>query len=47
MQSVRFDRAATYYDATRGYAPGSPERIRDAIVAQTGATTATRFYASS
>ena len=22
MQSVRFDRAATYYDATRGYAPG-------------------------
>ncbi len=43
MQSVRFDRAATYYDATRGYAPGSPERIRDAIIAQTGATSATRF----
>jgi SAM-dependent methyltransferase len=43
MQSVRFDRAVGYYDATRGYGPGSAERIRDAIVAQTGATTQTRI----
>lgn len=43
MQSVSFDRAATYYDATRGYTPGTAERIRDAIVARTGATVSTRF----
>ncbi len=43
MQSVSFERAAAFYDATRGYAPGSAERIRDAIVAQTGATVQTRF----
>lgn len=43
MESVRFDRAVGYYDATRGFAPGVAERIRDAIVAQTGASPATRF----
>lgn len=42
-QSVSFDRAASFYDATRGYAPGSAERISAAIVARTGATPATRF----
>jgi SAM-dependent methyltransferase len=35
MPGVSFDRAAEYYDATRGYAAGSAERIRDAIVAHT------------
>jgi SAM-dependent methyltransferase len=43
MSSVSFDRAAAYYDATRGYTEGSAERIRDAIVAYTGAGPATRF----
>lgn len=37
MPGVSFDRAAEYYDATRGYHAGSAERIRDAIVALTGA----------
>lgn len=41
MESVRFDRAVALYDATRGYAPGSAERIRDAIVACVGATAET------
>lgn len=43
MPGISFDRAAEYYDATRGYAPGVAERIRDAIVAYTGATTQSRF----
>ncbi|MEI6181090.1 MAG: class I SAM-dependent methyltransferase [Chloroflexales bacterium] len=43
MQSISFERAASFYDATRGYMPGSAERIRDAIVAQTGATAHTRL----
>ncbi|NTU78177.1 MAG: class I SAM-dependent methyltransferase [Chloroflexales bacterium] len=43
MQSVSFERAASFYDATRGYGPGSAERIRDAIVARTEATAHTRF----
>jgi len=43
MQSVSFDRAAGFYDATRGYAPGSAERIRDGIVAATNASRSTRF----
>ncbi|HSC26771.1 MAG TPA: class I SAM-dependent methyltransferase [Vicinamibacterales bacterium] len=43
MPGVSFDRAAAYYDITRGYAPGSAERIRDAIVAHAGATRRTRF----
>jgi SAM-dependent methyltransferase len=43
MPPVSFDRAAEYYDTTRGYADGSAERIRDAIVAYTGAGRDTRF----
>jgi ubiquinone/menaquinone biosynthesis C-methylase UbiE len=30
--SVSFDRAAAYYDATRGFPPGVAEQVRDAIV---------------
>jgi SAM-dependent methyltransferase len=43
MTSISFDRAADYYDTTRGYAAGSAERIRDAIVAYAGADKQTRF----
>ncbi len=43
MSPVSFDRAAEYYDTTRGYAAGSAERIRDAIVAYTGTGRDTRF----
>jgi SAM-dependent methyltransferase len=43
MPAVSFDRAAEYYDATRGYAEGSAERIRDAIVAYAAAGSSTRF----
>lgn len=43
MPGMSFDRAAEYYDTTRGYAEGSAERIRDAIVRYTGADMATRF----
>jgi len=43
MPGVSFDRAAEYYDATRGYEAGSAERIRDAIVAYTGAGPSTRW----
>jgi SAM-dependent methyltransferase len=43
MPGVSFDRAAAYYDATRGYHTGSDDRIRDAIVGYTGASAATRF----
>lgn len=43
MPSIAFDRAAEYYDSTRGFGPGVAERIRDAIVAYTGADTQTRF----
>src|SRR5439155_3057000 len=43
MPPVLFDRAAEYYDTTRGYADGSAERIRDAIAAYTGAGRDTRF----
>ncbi|MDQ2997067.1 MAG: class I SAM-dependent methyltransferase [Chloroflexota bacterium] len=43
MPPVSFDRAAEYYDTTRGYAEGSAERIRDAIVAYTAAGSNTRF----
>lgn len=43
MPGVSFDRAARFYDATRGYAPGSAEQIRDGIVRYTGATTDTHF----
>lgn len=43
MSPVSFDRAAEFYDTTRGYAEGSAERIRDSIVAYTGAGQGTRF----
>ena len=43
MPGVSFDRAASFYDATRGYAPGVAERIRAGIHAYVGATPATRF----
>ncbi len=43
MPGVSFDRAAAYYDATRGYHTGSDARIRDAIVAYTGAGPTTRL----
>src|SRR5262245_29942346 len=43
MSPVSFDRAAEYYDTTRGYAAGSAERIRDAIVAYIGAERDARF----
>lgn len=43
MAPVSFDRAAEYYDTTRGYAAGSAERIRDAIVAYTDAGRDARF----
>src|SRR5829696_3431902 len=43
MSPVSFDRAAEYYDTTRGYADGSAERIRDAIVTYTSAGRDTRF----
>jgi ubiquinone/menaquinone biosynthesis C-methylase UbiE len=43
MPGVSFDRAANYYDATRGYAEGIAERIRDALTTHIGATTTTRF----
>lgn len=34
MQSVRFDRAVSYYGASRGFAPGVAERIRDTILSK-------------
>ncbi len=43
MEKKSFDRVATQYDATRGYAEGVAERIRNAIVAYTGATLDSRF----
>ena len=43
MSPASFDRAAEYYDTTRGYAPGSAEGIRDAIVTYTGAGRNARF----
>jgi SAM-dependent methyltransferase len=43
MPGLSFDRAADYYDQTRGYTPGAADSIRDAIVAYTGAGMGTRF----
>jgi SAM-dependent methyltransferase len=43
MTNISFDRAAGYYDATRGYGEGAAEAIRDAIVAYTGASKRARF----
>lgn len=36
MPGISFDRAVTYYDATRGYPPGIDEQLRDSIIAQLG-----------
>jgi len=43
MTHVSFDRVAGDYDATRGYAAGTAERIRDAILAYTGAAQQSLF----
>lgn len=43
MPGVSFDRAAEYYDATRGYTAGTAERIRDVLITTVGASRATRF----
>lgn len=43
MPGISFDRAVEYYDATRGHGEGVAERIRDAIIKQTGADQTTRF----
>lgn len=34
MPGVSFDRAAEFYDATRGYPPGVDEQLRDALISQ-------------
>ena len=43
MPGVTFDRAAGYYDATRGYPEGIDAQLRDAILAYVQAHPATRF----
>jgi ubiquinone/menaquinone biosynthesis C-methylase UbiE len=43
MPGIAFDRATGYYDSTRGYPAGVAERIRDALVAHTGAGRGSRF----
>ncbi|HWQ15951.1 MAG TPA: class I SAM-dependent methyltransferase [Roseiflexaceae bacterium] len=43
MPGESFDRAASYYDATRGFPEGVPEQIRDAIVRAVGAGPETHF----
>lgn len=43
MPGVSFDRAAAFYDLTRGYPPGVAEQIRDALLRLLGASSATRF----
>lgn len=43
MSSISFDRAADYYDETRGYPPGVDAAIAAAIAAAAGAGPATRF----
>ncbi len=43
MPGIAFDQAAGYYDRTPGYPEGVAERIRTAIVAQTGAGASARF----
>ncbi len=43
MPGVSFDRAADYYDTTRGYAESSAEHIRDSIVRYTSADMTSRF----
>jgi len=41
--SISFDRAADYYDRTRGYPPGVQERIGRAMLDAAGATPASRL----
>jgi ubiquinone/menaquinone biosynthesis C-methylase UbiE len=43
MPGVVFDRAADFYDATRGLPPGVAEQVRDQIALCTGAGRNTRF----
>jgi ubiquinone/menaquinone biosynthesis C-methylase UbiE len=43
MPGVVFDRATTFYDATRGLPPGVAEQVRDQIARCTGAGYDTRF----
>ena len=43
MPGVGFDRATSFYDATRGLPTGVPEQVRDQIVRRTGAGQDTRF----
>jgi ubiquinone/menaquinone biosynthesis C-methylase UbiE len=43
MPGVVFDRATSFYDATRGLPPGVAEQVRDQIALHTGAGCHTRF----
>ena len=43
MPGVNFDRAAAFYDATRGLPDGVAEQVRDAILDRAGAGPGTRF----
>jgi ubiquinone/menaquinone biosynthesis C-methylase UbiE len=43
MPGVSFDRAADYYDATRGYPPGVDNQVRDGIVRQAGLAPSARL----
>src|SRR5262245_11831617 len=43
MPGVGFDRATSFYDATRGLPTGVPEQVRDQIVRRTGSGQNTRF----
>lgn len=43
MAVVNYDRAVSYYDATRGYPDGVPDQIRDAILAHVDADMSTQF----
>jgi ubiquinone/menaquinone biosynthesis C-methylase UbiE len=43
MPGVSFDRAADYYDATRGYPAGVDDELRQALVDALGASYRTRF----
>ena len=43
MPGISFDRAADFYDETRGFPDGVPEKICKALVRHTAANDATRF----
>lgn len=43
MPGVSFDRAAEFYDATRGYPPGVDAQLRDALAARVGLSTTARI----